>query len=103
MNDKIKNIVVTISFLFVIIVVLIFNFMKKDTEISLSERRRLEKFPEFSIEELLKGDFFEKFEKYTMDQFIKREEFRSLKTNIEIGILKKKDIVTTIFFILSFI
>lgn len=91
MNDKIKNIIVTISFLSVLIIMLIINFMKKDIEISLSERRRLQQFPEFSIEKLLDGSFFEKFEKYTMDQFIKREEFRSLKTNIEVGILKKKD------------
>ena len=77
MNDRIKDIVVTISFLFVIIVILIANLIKADTE--------------FSINELLTGNFFEKFEKYSMDQFVRREALRSLKTNIEMKVLKKQD------------
>lgn len=91
MNDRIKDIVVTISFLFVIIVILIANLIKADTEISLTERRRLQEFPKFSINELLTGNFFEKFEKYSMDQFVRREALRSLKTNIEMKVLKKQD------------
>ena len=58
MNDRIKDIVVTISFLFVIIVILIANLIKADTEISLTERRRLQEFPKFSIKQLLTGNFF---------------------------------------------
>lgn len=91
MNDRIKDIVVTISFLFVIIVILIANLIKADTEISLTERRRLQEFPKFSINELLTGNFFEKFEKYSMDQFVRKEALRSLKTNIEMKVLKKQD------------
>lgn len=91
MSDRIKNIVVTISFLFVTIIILIANILKEDTIISLSERRKLQVFPEFSIKTLLNGIFFEKFEKYTMDQFIHRETFRSIKANIEINVLKKQD------------
>ncbi len=91
MNDRIKDIVVTRSFLFVIIVILIANLIKADTEISLTERRRLQEFPKFSINELLTGNFFEKFEKYSMDQFVRKEALRSLKTNIEMKVLKKQD------------
>lgn len=91
MNDRIKNIVVTISFSFVIISILFLNIMKENTEISLSERRRLQQFPEFSLEVLFNGSFFEKFEKYTMDQFMQRENFRIIKANIEMNILKKQD------------
>jgi len=91
LSDKLKNIVVTISFLFIIIVVLIANLIKKDNEISLAERRKLQQLPEFSVQEIFKGTFFEKFEKYTMDQFIQREKFRSLKTRIEISVLGKQD------------
>lgn len=91
MSDKAKNVVETISFLFVIIIILIANLLKEDTEVSLAERRRLQQFPKFSVQELFKGSFFEKFEKYTMDQFIQREAFRSFKTNIEINVLKKQD------------
>lgn len=91
MSDKVKNVVVTISFLFVIIILLIANIIKEDAEVSLAERRRLQQFPKLSAEELFKGSFFEKFEKYTMDQFVQREAFRSLKTNIEMNVLKKQD------------
>ena len=92
MNDKIKNIVVTISFLLVIIIILFINIITKDVYISLTERRRLQQFPKISISTLFDGSFFEKFEKYTMDQFFEREVFRKLKANIEIGLLKKQDI-----------
>lgn len=91
MTDKIKNIVVTISFLFIIIIVFIINIIKKDTTISISERRKLQQFPKFSISSLLNGNFFKEFENYTMDQFDKREELRKLKINIEVGVLKKQD------------
>ncbi len=91
MNDKIKNIVVTISFITIIAIVLFLNIIKKDIAISLSERRKLQQFPKFSINQILDGSFFEKFEKYTMDQFIERETFRKIKTSIEIDILKKQN------------
>lgn len=91
MNDKVKNIVVTISFLFVIIMTLLVNIITKDVTISLAERRKLQQLPKISIATLFNGSFFEKFEKYTMDQFFEREAFRKLKTNIEIGLLKKQD------------
>lgn len=91
MSNKIKDIVVTISFLIIIVLMFVLNIIKKDTLVSLSERRKLQQFPKFSIENLFRGKFFEEFEKYTMDQFTKRETFRSLKANIEVGILRKKD------------
>ena len=91
MSNKIKNIVVTISFLFVIITMFIVNLIKQDTDVSLAERRKLQQFPKISTNELFKGSFFEKFEKYTMDQFAQREAFRSLKTIIEMEVLKKQD------------
>ncbi len=91
MSDRIKNIVVTISFLLVIISIFLINLIKEDTQISLTERRKLEQFPKFSIKTLLDGSLFEKFEKYTMDQFPAREEFRTLKANVEMSLLKKQD------------
>lgn len=91
MSDKVKNIIVTISFMFAIIIMFVINITKETTKISLSERRKLQQFPDFSVENLLDGTFFENFEKYTMDQFVQREAFRSLKTNMEMHVLKKKD------------
>ncbi len=91
MSDKIKNIVVTITFFGVIVILLLANIIKKDGQISISERRKLEQFPAFSITKLFNGTFFDKMDKYLTDQFIKREEFRRLKIGMEFNVLKKKD------------
>lgn len=91
MTDKVKNVVITITFLFVIIIIMIINIIKEDTEISLSERRKLTSFPEISFLKLIDGSFIDQFEKYTMDQFVKRDEFRKLKIIVEQKVLGKKD------------
>lgn len=91
MSNKIKNIVITILFLFIIITSFFINIFKSDTKISIAERRKLEQFPEFSIKKLFNGTFLEKFDKYTMDQFFLRENFRKIKVNTELNILNKKD------------
>ena len=91
MSEKVKNIIITTVFLIIIIIPFFINIIKKDTQISISERRKLEQFPEFTISKLFDGTFFEKFEKYTMDQFWKREEFRKIKVNTELKVLNKKD------------
>lgn len=39
MNDKIKDIVVTIIFLFTIISLFLINVIKKDTDISIAEKK----------------------------------------------------------------
>ena len=45
MNDKIKDIVVSLVFLFTIISLFLINVIKKDTDISISERRKLATMP----------------------------------------------------------
>ena len=58
---------------------------------SLAERRPLKQFPEISAESLLKGDFMEKFEAYTLDQFPLRDHFRSLKSLFSYKVLGRLD------------
>ena len=60
------------------------NIFTKDNEISISERRKLEQFPKLTFNTLIDGTFFDKFDKYTTDQFIKRDDFRLLKAKIEL-------------------
>lgn len=91
MGENLKNVVITVTFLFVIIIIMIINIIKKDTEVSISERRKLATFPEFSFSRLTDGSFINEFEKYSMDQFFKRDEFRKLKIITEQKILGKKD------------
>lgn len=60
-------------------------------EASVSERRPLKQFPEISADTLLKGDFMEKFEAYTLDQFPFRDDLRTLKSLFSYKVLGKID------------
>lgn len=91
MSDKTKNLVVVSIFLFLLSIFFLLNLLKEDTDFSLIERRKLAKFPNINIKSMLDGSFSKKFEKYTTDQIIKREEFRKLKSVFEMNIFRKKD------------
>lgn len=91
MTDKVKNIFITFSFIALIILILFINIIKKSTIVSLSERRKLQQFPKFTVETLFNGKFFKDFDTYTMDQFVNREEFRKLKAKVETDIFNKQD------------
>ena len=85
MNDKIKDIVVTLVFLFTIISLFLINVIKKDTDISIAERRKLATMPELTTKSLFDGTYFKKFDSYVTDQFIKRDTFRKIKIDIELS------------------
>jgi len=91
MSSKIKNILVTIIFVTILIVVFIANIIEKDEKISLSERRTLTQFPKITVEKLFNGEVSEQFEKYTADQFILRDFFRGIKSFWNINIYKQQD------------
>lgn len=77
MNDKIKNIVVTISFLLVIIMVLLINIITKDVAISLTERRKLQQFPKISIATLFDGSFLKSLKNIQWISFLKEKHLES--------------------------
>ncbi|MBQ4634434.1 MAG: hypothetical protein IJB71_03705 [Bacilli bacterium] len=83
MKDKI----ITFSFIGYILFFGIFHFVLTDKEISISERRKLTTFPELE----LTSDYITKVDKYLLDHFPFRDEFRSLKANFNYKILNKLD------------
>lgn len=85
MNNKLKNKITSLSFVIFILLIFIFNIIIKDNLISLTERRKLEQFPNITIKNLLDGSFFNKFDKYTTDQFIMRDNLRLFKAKIELA------------------
>ncbi len=85
MNDKIKDIVVTLVFLFTIISLFLINVIKKDTDISIAERRKLATMPELTTKSLFDGTYFKKFDSYVTDQFVERDAFRKIKIDIELS------------------
>lgn len=92
MSDKIKNIIVSVVFMLILIGFLVLNIIKKDTIISITERRKLAQFPKITSSKLLDGTAANQFDSYTMDQFIQRDEFRKIKSIIELKVFGKKDV-----------
>ena len=91
MQNKIKNIIISIGFIAIIFIAFIANIIDKDKEISISERRKLAQFPTITISEILNGNVMDKWEKYVEDQFIAREIFRGIKSLWSTKIFAQKD------------
>ena len=90
MSERIKDVVVTILFLVIIFGVFIAGIIIKDKDVSIAERRKLNKFPNIS-ESLLSGNITDDMEKYLMDQFIARDNMRSIKTFVKLDLLLQKE------------
>lgn len=67
------------------------NIFSPTKDISFSERRELEKFPTLTVEKVFNGDFMDKFEKFALDQFIFRDQFRRIKAFAQYNIFNKSD------------
>ena len=91
MQDKIKNIIITIGFVVILAIVFVANIMSEDKTISTSERRKLAQFPEIKFSEILNGNVVEDWEKYVEDQFIERDLFRAIKSFWSINVFGQKD------------
>lgn len=86
MNSKYKDIVISILFILILVLFFILNVFKSDTEVSVSERRKLTLMPKFSFKSILNGTYFNDFDKYTTDQFIFRDKFRYIKAKMDLDI-----------------
>ncbi len=86
-----KNKIITFFFLIIIYAFFLANILTPDKDISYSERRKLTSLSDVKASGILNKDSSETFLKYTLDQFILREEFRTLKTLISFNLYKKLD------------
>ena len=91
MQDKTKNIIITIGFVFIIIAVFFTNLIAKDQTISTSERRKLAQFPKITFSKILNGDVVKGWEKYVEDQFVERDFFRAIKSFWSMNVFAQKD------------
>lgn len=83
MKDKI----IVFMFLGYIMFFSITHIIFKDDEVSSSERRVLNKFPEIK----LNSEYIEEVDKYLLDHFPYRDKFRMIKANFNYHILQKLD------------
>ncbi len=91
MKDRTKDIIVTFGFVSILIMVFILNIIIKDNSISVSERRKLETFPEINLKTIFNSSTMDNLDKYAADQFMIRDDFRKLKAFAEMNIFLKKD------------
>ena len=66
-------------------------WVRPSSEISESERRKLQLFPKVTVEAIFSGDWMEDFESYTLDQFPLRDGFRRVKALVHYKLLGQKD------------
>ena len=79
MKNKIRDIIITITFLVLIFGFFILNIITEDKKISTTERRILQQFPMPTKETVFNGKYSKDFEKYAQDQFAYRDIFRDIK------------------------
>ena len=68
-----------------------FAWILPSEAVSEAERRPLAQMPEMTAESLLSGEFMEKFEDYSLDQFPLRDAFRRIKSLFHFYILQQED------------
>lgn len=82
-----KEKITTIIFIIYIFTFSILGIIIKDEHISITERRKLQTFPNFTLD----SEYVNKLDKYLLDHFPLREDFRSIKANFNYNILRKLD------------
>ncbi len=91
MSEKTRNKIIVIGFVSILFIFFIANIVKKDEQISLTERRKLAQFPTITFKNISSGKASEDFDKYTVDQFIFRDSFRSIKSFWSKNLYRQKD------------
>jgi len=79
-TKKIKKLILPLAFILIIVALSVLTFALPQKEYSETEKRYLEKFPEFSAESVLNGEFQDKFEKYVSDHIPGRNFFVGLNS-----------------------
>lgn len=84
-----KQIVTSSLFVFFIVVFTLVSLVKSKSDFSEAENRALQLMPEVELDAILDGNFQSDYEDYLSDQFVGREFFVNLKTNMEIAFGKR--------------
>ena len=82
---------VSIAFIIIIFGFMFANILIPDKDFSTSERRKLIMLPKFSVDKLLEGKLVDEYEKYMLDQFALRDDFRGLKAMSKYYLFNQKD------------
>lgn len=81
---KISKIIFIIIFIAIILIVPAIIFISKDREFSDNENRYLSQKPKLIFDNIISGKYFQDVESYINDQFILRDKFYEIKTDLQI-------------------
>lgn len=88
---KLKTILTSGVFLLVLFGFGVSQVILPDSELSVSERRKLAQMPEFTAGALLSGEYSDDLETYLLDQFPLRDFLRKLKAMWQFDVYQQKD------------
>ncbi|MFA5629287.1 MAG: hypothetical protein WC958_03425 [Dehalococcoidales bacterium] len=91
MNKNILNIIMIGCFVLITFGFMFVNVFKPNADFSFAERRKLLSAPQFSGTTLLNGKYFDDYEKYFLDQFIFRDNFRGFTAFTKLFLLNQQD------------
>ncbi|MGL4989703.1 MAG: DHHW family protein [Sarcina sp.] len=80
----------TCSFIFLLFTISLLNFLLPDKVFSETENRVLQNKPKFTIDRLLDGRYFKKYDKYKSDQFLGRNSLIEFKSTTDLYIGKRE-------------
>lgn len=93
-NKRLRQVIYRIMaaiFLAVILGLAAANILKKDDSFSENENRTLEPRPKSSVTAILDGSFMKHYETYQADQFVGRDLWVELKTNLDLLLGKREE------------
>ena len=76
---KLRHYLTSAAFVLIIFLFAAAHILLPEGDVSVSERRPLEQFPEVTVQSVMNGSFGDQLEEYLLDQFPLREQLRSLK------------------------
>ena len=88
---KALDVIIAVVFLGILFAFMLLNIITPPNDISSSERRKLAQFPNLTMDSLLNTEFMDGFEDYVLDQFVARDELRSLKSFVLFNLFNQKD------------
>ncbi len=88
---KNANLVTVLVFIVFIFGLMISDYAEGPNEISVSERRELAQSPELSLDTVFDGDFAEDYATFLQDQVVLRDDFRTIKSLVELKLFLKKE------------
>lgn len=85
------SLIVTVSFFLLIVGFSVLAVLAPDKELSKEERRHYASSPKLTWDAVASGAYMTELEEYLLDQFVGRDWFRGLKTEVETRLFGKSD------------